>query len=211
MMAKTITALKLQKRNKNRVSVYLDGEYAFGLSKIVAAWLRNGQELSEEKIAELKDKDASEIALQRAINFLSYRPRSEVEIRRNLKKNNHQAEVIDEVIERLRGGNLVDDENFAGLWVENRSEYRPRGRPLLRMELRQKGIADQFIEAALEDLDEEELAYQAALKGARKYSKCEWQEFRQKMYGYLARRGFSYAIISTIIPRVWEKDESQTS
>lgn len=210
-MANKITALKLQKRNKNRVSVYLDGSYSFGLSKIVAAWLTIGQELTDEKIAELREKDRVEIALQRALNFLSYRPRSEEEVRRNLNKHGYPEDLINTIIKRLRQGRLLDDANFAELWIENRSEFRPRGRSLLRMELRQKGIPDQVIEEKLGNLDEEELAYRAAQKGARKYRRLEWQEFRRKMNGYLARRGFNYGIISIILPKVWEELESQTS
>jgi regulatory protein len=204
-MTKKVTDLKLQKRNKNRVNVYLDGEFAFGLSKIVAAWLQIGQELSEAKIAELLAKDEVEIALQRALNFLSYRPRSEKEVRDNLKKHKVDEAIIEEIIERLHRGKLVDDANFAGLWIENRSEFRPRGRQALRRELWQKGIPDEVIEEALESLDEEGLAFKAASKQARKYRNLEWQEFRTKMSGFLARRGFNYGIISTILPRVWEE------
>jgi len=93
-MAKKITGLKLQKRNKNRVNVYLDGEFAFGLSRIVAAWLHTGQELSDEKIAELLSKDDVEIALQRALNFLSYRARSEKEVKQILSEAEKQAKSI---------------------------------------------------------------------------------------------------------------------
>src|SRR5210317_1123984 len=70
---KKITALTIQKRNPNRVNVHLDGEFAFGLARITAAWLRVGQELTPEKIALLKEEDAAEVALQRAFRFLSYR------------------------------------------------------------------------------------------------------------------------------------------
>jgi regulatory protein len=204
MMARKITALKLQKRNKNRVSVYLDGEYALGLAKIVAAWLKVGQELTDEKINQLQEQDAIEVALQIAINYLSYRPRSEDEIRKNLKKKDIQDHVIEEVIERLQRGGLVDDQRFAELWIENRSEFRPRGNRVLRMELRQKGIPDKIIDSVTSNIDEDYLAYQAAMKQARKYRDLEWQEFRKKMYGFLARRGFDYGIISTIIPKAWE-------
>ena len=208
-MTKKITALKLQKRNKNRVNVYLDGEFAFGLSKIVAAWLRTGQELSDEKIAELQSQDNVEIALQRALNFLSYRPRSEDEVRRNLIKHGYDEPIIEEILSRLRRGRLVDDENFAELWVENRSEFRPRGGRMLRQELRQKGISDQVIAEALEELDEDELALKAARKKARRYRELEWMDFRKKMSGFLARRGFNYGIISTVVPKVWEEVTSQ--
>ena len=210
-MANKITALKIQKRNKNRVSVYLDGEYAFGLTKIVAGWLKVGQELTEEKIEELKEKDNNEIAFQKALNFLSYRPRSEDEVRKNLKKHGYQEEVIEDILERLRQGQLVDDASFAQMWVENRSEFRPRGRRALRMELRKKGISDDIIDPSLEHLDEEQLAYRAASKQIRKYRNLEWPVYRKKMSGFLARRGFDYGIISIIIKKVWEENSSQNN
>lgn len=203
-MAK-ITGLKLQKRNKDRVNVYLDGEFAFGLSRIVAAWLRTGQELSDEKIAELKGADHKEVALQRALNYLSYRPRSEQEVRQNLKKHGYDEPVIDEILTRLRQGKLVDDESFAELWVENRSEFRPRGSRMLQAELRQKGIPDRVISSTLEGLDETSLALKAARKKARRYQQLEWQDFQKKLYGFLARRGFHYGVISEVVPQVYEE------
>jgi len=208
-MAKKITALKLQKRNKNRVNVYLDGDFAFGLSRIVAAWLKTGQELSDEKITELKSKDDIEIALQRAMNYLSYRARSEQEVRQNLKKHGHAEIVIDEIIDRLKRGRLVDDQVFAETWVENRSEFRPRGSQLLRLELRQKGIHDQVIAKVLGHIDESSLALKAARKRAPRFKSLEWQEFRKKMNGFLARRGFHYGVISEVLPQVWEEISSQ--
>lgn len=209
-MTKKITALKIQKKNKNRVSVYLDNEYAFGLTRIVAGWLQVGQELSEDKIKELKAKDSVEIALQKALNFLSYRPRSEKEVRQNLKiKHGIDEGIIDQIIERLDRGGLVDDSSFAELWVENRNEFRPRGNRALRMELRQKGISDEIIAESLKDLDEEELALKAARKQARKYKQLEWAEFRKKLTGFLARRGFNYGTIAEVTPKVWDEISSQ--
>lgn len=208
-MAKKITALKLQKRNRNRVNVYLDDEFAFGLSRIVAAWLHTGQELSEEKIAELKAKDGVEVALQRALNFLSYRARSEKEVRQNLTKHGYDEPVIDEIIERLKRGGLLNDADFAEQWVDNRSEFRPRGRQVLRLELRQKGIPDEIISSTLEPLDETELAFRAAQKKARRYRELEYPDFRKKMSGFLARRGFHYGIISEVVPKIWEEITSQ--
>jgi len=208
-MAKKITALKLQRRNRNRVNVYLDGEFAFGLSRIVAGWLRTGQELSEEKIAELKAQDGVEIALQRALNFLSYRARSEQEVRQNLTKHGHDEPVIDEIIERLNRGGLINDASFAEMWVENRSEFRPRGSQMLRLELRQKGIPDEIISSVLEMIDETELAFRAAQKKARRYRHLEYPDFRKKMSGFLARRGFHYGIIADVLPKIWEELASQ--
>lgn len=204
-MEPKITALKTQKRNSQRINVYLDEEFAFGLSRYAAAWLQLGQELSPEKIKELQDVDAQEVAYQRALNFISYRPRSEAEVRKNLKKHDTPEEVIPEVLDRLRRIGLVDDVQFAQTWVENRSTFRPRGRRALVAELRQKGIGDEAIDEALFDLDEDSLAYQAALKQSRKYKGLDWQNFRQKMSAFLARRGFNYGVAKPVIEQVWSE------
>jgi regulatory protein len=203
-MAK-ITALKVQQRNKDRVNVYLDGEYAFGLSRIVAAWLRIGQELEPEKAGQLQTADAQENALQKALHFLSFRPRSEQEVRDNLIKHEFSEGVIEEIIARLRRGNLVDDQAFAKMWVENRSEFRPRGGRLLRAELRQKGIPDPVIASTLAPLDENRLALKAARKNARRYRHLDQEAFQKKMFGFLARRGFPYEAISEVVPIVWDE------
>ena len=202
---KKITALKVQKRNPNRVNIHLDGEYAFGLARIVAAWLQVGQTLNEEKIAKLHADDARERAMKQAYLFLSYRARSEKEIRQNLSKHEIPEVVIEETLERLRRGGFANDEQFASAWVENRSTFRPRGRRALTMELRQKGINDSIIESVLADIDEEALAYEAGLKKARKLRVQEWSVFRKKTSGFLARRGFSYSVIAPIVSRLWNE------
>jgi regulatory protein len=89
--------------------------------------------------------------------------------------------------------------------LENRSEFRPRSRRALAFELRQKGLSDEVIEQALVEAApaDEDLAYQAALKQARRWKDLEWPEFRRKLNGFLARRGFSYDIAAPVVGRVW--------
>lgn len=203
-MDRTVTALKIQKRNRNRINVYLDGEYAFPVARIVGAWLQIGQVLSEEKIAALREQDTKEVAYQRALNFLSYRPRSEAEVQRKLTEIGFDDTVIAETMERLRRANLISDTQFAKEWVENRSTFRPRGRRVLAMELRQKGVADDVIQRALDGtVDEDELAYQAAVRKARRWADLDYAAFRERLGAFLMRRGFSYGTISNLIERVW--------
>jgi regulatory protein len=185
------------------VNVYLDGEFAFGLARIVAAWLEVGQEISDEKIAELQSEDSHEVAYQQALKLLNYRARTEAEIRQNLQKHEFSEEHIAQALERLRQNGLLNDERFAQGWVENRSEMRPRSRRALSQELRQRGIDDETIRETLDQIDDEALAYQAALKQARKLNGLEWQDFRQKMYGFLARRGFNYEVSAPVTAQVW--------
>jgi regulatory protein len=207
-----ITALKQQRRNPNRVNVFLDGEFAFGLSRIVAGWLEVGQELDDEKIISLQAEDEQELAYQRAVKLIGHRVRSEDEIRRNLDKHQVSPKVIEGVIRRLRRIGLIDDMNFAESWIENRNEFRPRSHRMLTYELRQKGIADEVIVEILDStLPDEALALKAAQKNARKYKDLEWHDFRKKLSGFLTRRGFSYNIISPIVDQVWTELESQSS
>ena len=192
-MNKKITALKAQKKNPNRINVYLDGEFAFGLSRIVAAWLSVGQALEDEQITRMQEQDATEVALDNAVKFISYRSRTESEIRRKLSEKGFSEQDIDKVLERLRSNGLVADEQFARSWVENRSVAHPRSRRLMAMELRQKGVTDSDIDKALEGTeDDDELAYQAATQYAHRLAKLDWVKFRERLSGYLMRRGFAY-------------------
>jgi regulatory protein len=203
-MSKSITALKAQKRNHQRVSVFLDGEYAFGLSRIVAAWLHVGQELSDEKIEELQVQDEQEIAYQKAIRLVGYRMRSESEIARYLQDQDISPETIDEVTERLKKSGLVDDLRFAQMWAENRREFRPRSHRMLSIELQRKGIPHEIISQIFEEIPtDDNLAYEAAQKQARKYRHLEWNDFRRKLTSFLARRGFSYGTVKPIVSQLW--------
>jgi regulatory protein len=211
-MDRKITAIKVQKKNQNRVSVYLDGEYAFGLARIVAAWLHVGQTISEQQILKLQSQDTEEVAYQKALRNLSYRPRSEAEVRKKLDSSGYTEAVIDTVINRLLDQKLIHDPQFAQMWIENRSTFRPRSRRVLKMELKQKGIHDDTIEAALADgVNDDDLAYQAATRRVHKYAGLEWQAFREKLSGFLARRGFSYGTIAPVVRQVWEELKSAES
>ena len=201
-MGGKITALRLQKRNKERVNVYLNGEFAFGLTALEAMHLQVGQELSEEEIARLRARDLVERAYQRALHFLSYRPRSTAEVRTYLQRKGTPPEAIEEVIARLERVGLIDDVAFARFWLENRETFRPRGKRGLRYELRQKGIAPAIIEEILTDYDEEAAAYRVALARARRLPKDDARVFRKRLYDYLARRGFDYEVIQTVVTRV---------
>jgi regulatory protein len=208
-----ITAIEPQKRDPDRVNVHLDGTYAFSLARIVAAWLLVGQDISADKITALQTEDARERAYKQAMLFLSYRARSTSEIRQNLLKHDIPAEIIDQTIERLQSERLADDDQFAKAWVENRSTFRPRSRRALAVELRQKGVPDEAVESALTGIDEEALAYEAARKRARRLGSLEWNDFRTKLSEFLARRGFSYAVVAPVVSRVWDEThrEQQSS
>jgi regulatory protein len=206
-MPGTITALVAQKKNQDRVNVYLDGQFAFGLAAIEAIKLRRGQVLSDADIERLQAADDVEKAREKALRFLSNRPRSEWEVRQNLRKASYEDEIIDRVIVRLRSVGLVDDAAFVRYWVDNRAQFRPRGEVALKQELRRKGIDREIIEAVLDENkhDEDQAALQSALAKADRYRQLSRQEFAQKLGAYLARRGFDYETAREAVNVAWQK------
>ena len=208
-MEKTITAIKVQKRDKQRVNIYVDGEFTFGVSRIVAAWLQVGQTLTDEKISQLRSEELDEVAYRRALKIISYRNRSVSEVRQHLRKKQIPDEVIDHVVYRLDQNGLLDDNQFANLWVENRNEFRPRSHRMLAIELRKKGIGEDIITQVLENTTaDEELAYNAAQKQVRRYRTLDWQDFRRKLGSFLARRGFSYETVNLTVHQIWVENHS---
>jgi regulatory protein len=200
-----ITALTAQRRRRNRVNVFLDGEYAFSLQDTLAATLHSGQELDAQEIAALRQQDAIEDAYDRVLNYLTYRPRSTWEVRRYLQKRDLGEEAQTMVLERLTRAGLVNDREFAQFWVENRTAHRPRGRRALRAELRQKGIATEVVESAVSDVDEDAAALAVAEARVRRLAHLDRPSFYQRMYGYLQRRGFSYDVCRRITDRLWKQ------
>lgn len=200
----------MQKRNPNRLAIYLDGEYAFGLARIVAAWLTIGKVLSDGDILELQRQDNQEVAYQYGLLVLSYRPRSTTELRKKLVDKGYSDEVIEQIIERMEQNGLLNDLTFAQSWVDNRSAFHPRSRRAMVMELHRKGVTDEVIDQALGDSgNEDELAYQAASRQARKLANLDRNDFRTKLGAFLGRRGFNYETIRPVVDRLWNELHAQ--
>ena len=199
-----ITDLKQQKRNPNRINIYLDGEYSFGLSRIVAAWLQIGQMISDDKIAKLKNEDQIEVALQKALGFINYRPRTEYEVSKKLSGLGYDDNEIEIVINRLHEIGVLSDDRFAQMWIENRTTFRPRSQKMLKMELRNKKVAEEIIQQALAEAENDEvLALDAGNRYAKRLVHLDGNDFRKKLSAFLARRGFSYGIVIPVVNKIW--------
>ena len=206
---KVITAIRVQKHDPGRLNIELDGEFAFGLSRMTAAWLKVGDRISESRAADLQKSDASESAYQKATRLLDYRPRTEMEIRQKLQQKGFETEEIETVVRRLKNANLVADEQFAKMWIENRNESHPRSRRMIRYELKNKGISEQIIDNALTESEQDsELAMKAASRYARRLNSVDRQAFQKRLSAYLARRGFSYGTIAPVVRDLINKVEN---
>ncbi|RIK57581.1 MAG: RecX family transcriptional regulator [Chloroflexi bacterium] len=200
-----ITGLVIQQHSKERVNVFLDGEYAFAVGLDAALGLRKGQRLSAEQIAALKHEGEVDLAYQRSLRYLGIRPRSEQEMSTYLAGKGYAEEVTAAVLARLRARGYVDDAAFARYWVDSRTRFRPRGTRALRYELRQKGLDSPTIDEALEEQDEDAAAWAAAAPKAMRWAGLPREEFDKKLIGFLARRGFAYAICRRVAERAWQE------
>src|SRR5262249_16003350 len=137
-----VTRISVQQRHSERVNVFIDEEFAFGLDQLVLseAGIAVGDELDTQQIEALKRTDDVAKALNDSLRLFAGRPRSTPELPNRLKHRGYDTLVIDSAIEQLRARELLDDSAFAAFWVENREANRPRGRRLLEVELRQKGV-----------------------------------------------------------------------
>ncbi|MCB1025431.1 MAG: RecX family transcriptional regulator [Acidobacteria bacterium] len=200
-MAGTITALEIQKRNKERVNVYLDNEFALAVTVMAAASLRKGQFLNDGAINQLKAADDRAKAYDRAVRFLGFRPRSQNEVERYLQEKGYTPEVCVEVVNRLIEQKYLDDAEFVRFWLENREQFKPRGERALRYELRQKGIADSLIDAAVGEVNESDLAWAAVERKLYSWKNLPEPELKKKLAGFLSRRGFNYETVNEIMQR----------
>jgi regulatory protein len=207
-VAGRITRLQFQKRTPDRANVYLDGEFAFGAPAVAAARLRIGQFLSDADIARLHAVDAEEKAYDRAVRFLSFRPRSQAEVRHHLAQAEVEEAVIEAVLVRLTEHGHLDDAGFARYWVENREQFRPKGARALRQELRGKGLDSATIETAVGQLDETASAYEAARLRASRLAPLAQTDplaFHRKLGDFLLRRGFGYEVVREVVARLAEE------
>ena len=205
-MNKKITKIERQKNNPHRINVYVNGEFSFGLSEYVGAWLQVGQLLDNTQISKLLNEDSIEVAFQKALKYINYRPRSEYEVWRRLIQSGFEKNAINGAILRLKKTCILDDQKFAEEWVENRSSFRPRSHSLLKMELRKKHINEEIIEEVVGAIPADtKLALDAAKKVLYKYEKLDKEIFKKKLYGFLARRGFNYSVIKDVCEKVWSK------
>ncbi len=148
-----------------------------------------------------------EKATSQALRFLSYRARSESEVRRRLAPK-YAGQVTESVVQRLKELGLLDDASFAREWTRSRVSHRPRSASAIRRELLGKGIDRDTAQAAVETLDDEESAYRAGQRAASSLADSDYVAFRRRLQGYLYRRGFNGAVIRKTADRLWEEREA---
>lgn len=202
-----ISKIEQQKKNKNRFNIYITEEgqperYAFSVDDdlLVRMRLSKGMEVDELSIMEIQYRDHIQKAFQSAVNYLSYRIRSEHEVISYLSEKEWEQAVIDEVMHKLREYRYVDDEEYAKAFVRTQMNVSKKGPDVIRTELLNKGISEKDQQTALSqyrnDLQREN-AEEWASKTLKK-SKGSMKEAKQKTIQFLVRKGFSMSLAKLV-------------
>jgi len=210
-VGRTITSLEEQTHNAGRVSVFLDGDFAFGVPKdlVVKHNLHEGKTLTPEEQSDIERDEQYIRAKQRALNYLAHKPRTEAEVRRTLRNDDAPAPVVEDVVARLYELNYLDDEAYARDYAHNRFANKKYGPIRIRRELTERGVDRHVAETAVDTLFDD----RDPMDAARTHAEPRWNRLadeeprrrKQKLYRYLRRRGFTsdtiYAVLDELESR----------
>lgn len=203
----TITALKVQVKTPGRVSVFLDGSFAFGVNRdlVLEFGLKKGLPLSADEQRRILDRESEYRARSTALNYISYRSRTEKEVRRRLARDDYAGEVVDSVVEYLTQIGLLDDTTFAVAYAEGRFKTGGYGPRRVQYDLLRKGVARSAAEKAVDEVfsERDDVLATARDLAVRRWSRLAGEEDerkrRKKVYDYLIRRGYPNDIVRRIL------------
>lgn len=207
----TITAIEVQKRNKNRLSIYLDDDFAFGLdSSIVVEYdLKKGDRLSGDQITNILLKEEKKRVKQKAYRYLAGRAHSEKELRDKLTAKGFEKKLIDSVIVEFKDMKLVEDCEFALAYARSRLLQKPIGENLLRRELWQKGIGediiDRTVQSAYSEKSQSELVIGLVKKRKSRYQGLDELTAKKNLGDFLVQRGFDWELAKEVLDEVYLK------
>ena len=197
-----ITQIKQQVKRANRYSIYVDGKYSFSLgeNEFLKLGLHSGQEITDDILEEYQDESAYGKWFDKTLNLLSFRLRSEWELRDYLRRKDCPPEIIEKILNKLSINGYVNDEQFAKRWVENRRLLKSTSRRKLMMELKQKRIPSDIVDRVLAE-DKEETDEREVLRALIAKKRARYPD-QQKFMMYLARQGYGYDDIKSVLSEV---------
>ena len=209
-IAMRITALEPQAHNSERYNLYVDDHFLLGVnaSIVLQMGLEVEQELLPEQVEQLSSAETEQQAVDRALNYLSFRPRSREEVRRYLRRKETPPDIIEAALARLDRLDFVNDRAFASFWIENREQFNPRGAHALKNELRMKGVEREVVDEMVNDEQDEELALRAGRRKALSLINIpdmDYATFRNRLGSFLQRRGFGYEVSKRTVSSLWKE------
>lgn len=200
-----ITKIELQKKHKDRASIYIDEKFAFGvhINVVYDLHLKKGMEMTDELKAEILGLEEKKQGRIYALKLINYRPRCESEVRQKMKEKEFAEEIIEDTIEYLLEYRFLNDESFTRYYIESKLNSNKYGINRIKYQLSSMGIDRSIIDACIEeytDADSEyETAYSLAQKKLSSYEKDTKDAKYRKLSGFLGRKGYSFETISKVL------------
>lgn len=204
-----ITAITPQKKDKTRVNIDLDGRFFCGmkLETVVQNRLKAGMTVTLDELSRMQFESEKLTALDKALTHISLTMKTEREIRDFLKKKGYLDEVISFVVEKMQSYGYLDDGEYAARYAE--SAAKRKGSRLIAMELKRKGVSDEAIASALENLGEGEAeSARAVLEKYLRNKDLADPKTVQKAYAYLISKGYGHDIAAAALKGL--RDENHT-
>lgn len=208
----TITKIEVQKRNKNRVNVYVDHEYAFSLDSelVYKEGLKTNESINIEKVEEIAKKDNYLKCKSAALRIVEKTYKSEKELKDKLLLKGYDKHSIEKSIEFLKEYGFINDISFAKLYIKDKN--RTQGKSKIKYDLIKKGISEDIIESSISNIDEEaerDNAYNIAIKKYNVIAKREDDKYKlsQKLFRFLLSKGYSYDTVSYVVRKITNQED----
>lgn len=207
-----ITKIEVQKRNKDRVNIYLDNEYAFSISMelVYKESLKAKMEIDVERLRDIADKEGYLKCKNSALRIIERSYKTEKEVRDKLREKEYTDSQIEKSIEFLKEYNFINDDSYAKAYINDK--LASRGRQKIKYDLIKKGIDKQIIDEKLSCIDsddEKNTALALAEKKYRSISKSETDSYKLsgKLYRFLISKGYNYDIVKDVVKDVMNSEE----
>lgn len=207
----TITKIEIQKKNKERYSIYIDRgqgeEYGFSVNEhtLLVHMLKRGMVIDEMKLMEIEIDEEKRGAYLKAIHYLSRSMRSMKEVYDYLLKKEYHDPAIQEALQKLQKDGYLNDFEYAKAYVRTHSSLSKKGPAVIERELKERGINANDIKECMKEYPAEkrvENAIKLCEKKLSSYKKLSIQETKQKLEAMLQRKGYPFEIISIAIEEV---------
>ncbi len=197
---KKITKIEFQKNNKDRVNVYLDDNFAFGIdiNIMVKYSLAKNMELEEEFINEILKAEEEINAYNYALSVLSRNFKSEKQLRTKMQEKGYDNQFIDNSITKLKQHRYLDDELYSEMLINSKINVSKYGKRRIKETLYEKGISREIIDEKMSDISEEDELERAKSLGAKKLKTLKEEDIKKrkiKLFNYLVNKGFEFSTV----------------
>lgn len=204
-----ITKIEVQKKNKDRLNIYLDDDFAFGISLdvFIKYNLKKEQEIDNSFVEEILLEEENNKAINSALKYLSYRQRSIKEVKEHLKRKGYEETIMENTIGFLLEKNYLNDYEFANSFIRDKSYLNKYGINKIKYELINKGVSKEIIEKTLRFDNDEEHSNALALahKKMRSYKNLDNNSIYRKLGGFLQRKGYRFETVSKVLREVLDE------